>query len=74
MAIAAGAANLLVIGLERGRQVGVENKAHIRLVDPHAKGNGGADDDTLLGHEQVLRLGAILRLHPSVIGNGAMAL
>ena len=32
-AVAAGAADLLVIGLDRRRHVGVEDEAHVRLVD-----------------------------------------
>ena len=34
----------------------MKNKAHIRLVDAHAKGNGGTDNDAPLAHEQVLRV------------------
>jgi len=41
-------ADLLIIGVERRWQVGMEDKPHVRLVDPHAKGDGGADDDALL--------------------------
>ena len=52
----------------------MEDEAHVRLVDAHAKGDGGADDDALLRHEQVLRLGPVIGTHAGVIGDGAIAL
>ena len=42
--IAPGPADFLVISVERRRQIGMKDKAHIRLVDAHAKSDGGADD------------------------------
>ena len=39
--VAAGAADLLVVGLDIGRQVGMADEAHIGLVDAHAEGDGG---------------------------------
>ena len=52
----------------------MEHEAHIRLVDAHAEGNRGADDDALLGHEQALRFRAIIGRHAGVIGDGAETL
>ena len=43
-AVAPGAADLLIVGLDAARQVGMEDVAHVRLVDPHAEGDGGDDD------------------------------
>ena len=43
-AVAPGSDDLLVVGLDTARQVGMEDVAHVRLVDPHAEGDGGDDD------------------------------
>ena len=43
-AVAPGAADLLIVGLDAARQVGMEDAAHVRLVDPHAEGDGGDDN------------------------------
>ena len=37
--VAAGAADLLVVALDRLRQVGMDDEAHVRLVDAHAEGD-----------------------------------
>jgi hypothetical protein len=50
-AVAAGAAGLLVVGLDALRQVQVGDEAHVRLVDAHAEGDGGDDDDALAAQE-----------------------
>ena len=44
-AVAAGAADLLVIGFEAARQVGVEDIGDVGLVDAHAEGDGRHHDD-----------------------------
>src|SRR5688572_19618686 len=38
IAVAPGAADLLVVGLERIRDIGVDNKSNVRAVDAHSKG------------------------------------
>ena len=38
-AVAPGAARLLLVVLERARQVRVDDEAHVRAVDPHAEGD-----------------------------------
>ena len=43
-AVAAGAADLLIVGLDRRGHVGVKDEAHVGLVDAHAEGDGRADD------------------------------
>ena len=43
-AVAAGAADLLVEGLDRCGQRGVDDGADVGLVDAHAEGDGGDDD------------------------------
>ena len=47
-----------------------ENKAHIGLVDAHAEGDGGADDDGLARHEGLLRRLARGSLHAGMIVDG----
>jgi hypothetical protein len=39
VAVAAGAAGLLIISLDRFRQPGMGDEAHVRLVDAHAEGD-----------------------------------
>ena len=53
-AIAAGAADLLVVGFDGGGQGGVDDGADVGLVDAHAEGDGGDDDFELAGLEGVL--------------------
>ena len=66
--VAAGAADLLIVGLNRGRHVGVRDKAHVRLVDAHAEGDGRDDDHAVLAQETVLVAIARLLIEPGVIG------
>ena len=66
--VAPGPADLLVIGLDTAGQVGVEDITHIRLVDPHAEGDGGDDDHPRIGHEDILVRFPVLLLHARVIG------
>ena len=53
-AVAAGAAGLLLVVLDRLRHGGVDDAAHVAAVDAHAEGDGGDDDVELLGREGVL--------------------
>ena len=69
-AVAPGPADLLVVGLDTARQVGVEDVAHVRLIDPHAEGDGGDDDHAGLGHKYVLVRLPLLLLH-ALRGRGA---
>ncbi len=59
VAVAAGAADLLVVGLDRGGQGVVDDGADVGLVDAHAEGDGGDDDLELAGEE--LGLDALAR-------------
>ena len=43
LAVTTGAADLLVIGLERTGQIVVEHQAHVGAIDAHAEGIGGDD-------------------------------
>ena len=67
-AVAAGAADLLIIGFDRGRHVGVKHEAHVGLVDAHAEGDRRADDDAVLLQEDVLVVRAHDVVEAGVIG------
>ena len=54
LAVAAGAAGLLVVGLDALRQIEMRDEAHVGLVDAHAEGDGGDDDDAVLAQEALL--------------------
>ena len=68
--VAARASDLLVIRLDAARKIGMEDVAHVRLVDPHAEGDGGDDHHARLGHECVLVCLPLLLLHARVVGEG----
>ena len=70
LAVAAGAADLLVVGLERAGQRGVDDGADIGLVDAHAEGDGGDDHLQFAGEEGGLHLLAALGVEAGVIGGG----
>src|ERR1035438_8303080 len=69
-AIAAGAANLLVVAFEGGGQSGVDYGANIGLVDSHAKSDGGYHDLKLTGLEGGLHTLARLRIEAGMVGGG----
>ena len=54
LAVAAGAADLLVVGLDRARRGQVDDRAHVGPVDAHAEGVGRDDDLELAGGEGAL--------------------
>ena len=66
-AIAAGAADFLIIGFDALRQVGMADEAHVLLVDAHAEGDGRDDDDAVLAQELVLMRRSDLRREPGVV-------
>ena len=61
-AVAPGAADLLVIAFDALGQVVMHDKAHVGLVDAHAKGDRGHDDLHIVADEQLLVL--LARRHP----------
>ena len=72
-AVAAGAADLLVVALDRLRQVGVGDVADVGLVDAHAEGDGGADDEPVLALEAGLGEAAVVGLEAGVVGERGVA-
>ena len=67
LAVAARAPDFLLIVLQRLRQVEMDDAADVRLIYPHAEGDGRHDDFTGAAHEGLLRRVAILGAHPRVI-------
>jgi hypothetical protein len=67
VSVSAGAADLLVVGLDRLGQVGVGHPADIGLVDAHAEGDGRHDDQSVFGGEAVLDPAAVFRVHAAVV-------
>ena len=70
LAVAARAADLLPIGLQRAGRVGVDDEADIGLVDPHAEGDGRDHHGPVLGQEPLQPAVAVAGLHAGVIGDG----
>ena len=68
--VTAGAARLLVVGLDALREVEVGDEPHVRLVDPHPERDGGDDDHRVFAHERVLVEPALVRAHARVVGEG----
>ena len=69
-AVAPGAARLLVIGLHALGQIQMGDEAHVRLVDAHAEGDGGADDDPVLAQKTRLVPPANLGGQAGMVGQG----
>lgn len=72
--VPAAAPDFLVIALDRLGQIGVGDPADIRLVDPHAEGDGSADDQPIFNRETVFDGAALVGLHPAVVGGGHVTL
>ena len=68
--VAAGAADLLRQVLQALRQVVVDHPADVRLVDPHAEGDGGDDHRVRRVQEPVLHPGPLGVFHAGVVGEG----
>jgi hypothetical protein len=66
--VAPGAAGLLVIGLDRARQIEMRDIAHVRLVDAHAEGDGRHKAEIFLFQEGILIGIAHGAVHAGVIG------
>ena len=72
-AIATGAADFLGVVFEGFREVVVVDGADVGFIDPHAEGDGGADDGGFSGHEGFLDFGAGLGAEAGVVGAGVEA-
>ncbi len=73
-AVAAGAAGLLIVGLEALGRVEVVDEAHVRLVDAHPERDRGDDDAHVIVDEPALGRAPDLRGQPGVIGQGTPTL
>ncbi len=67
-AVAAGAADLLPVGLDRRRRIGVDDVAHVGLVDAHAEGDGGDHHGGVRFQELLEPGGAQVLVETGVIG------
>jgi hypothetical protein len=67
-AVTAGTAGLLIIGLDRARQIEMGDIAHVRLVDAHAEGDGGDQAEIFLFQEGILIGVAKRAVHAGMIG------
>ena len=66
--VAASTPRLLVVALQRLGHVVVDDKANVRLVDAHAKGNGRDNDIHILHQELVLDFASLSAVHAGVVG------
>ena len=64
-AVAAGAADLLVVGFDGAGEGDVDDGADVGLVDAHAEGDGGDDDFELAGEEGALDAVAVAGSRPA---------
>jgi hypothetical protein len=69
-AVAAGSADLLVVGLDGAGEGDVDDGADVGLVDAHAEGDGGDDDLELAGEEVALDALAGGGVEAGVVGGG----
>ena len=72
-AVAPGAAGLLVVALDVFGHVQMRHKAHVRLVDAHAKGDGGHHHDAILAQKPVLVQLPGFAFQARVVGQGVDA-
>ncbi len=70
-ATVSGAADLLVVPLERRGERGVDHGADVRLVDPHPERDRRHDDVELPREEGALDGLSLLGVEPGVVGRGA---
>ena len=65
--IAPRASGFLVVALDVFRQIGMDHVAHVRFVDPHAEGDGGANDLQVVAQKLFLVARPFLRLEPRMV-------
>ncbi len=70
LAVAAGAADLLVVGLDGAGEGDVDYGADVGFVDAHAEGDGGYDDLEFSGLEVALDALADAGFEAGVVGGG----
>ena len=68
-AVASGTTGFLIVAFQTLRDVVVDDKAHIGLVDTHAKRDGSHNHIDILLQEIVLRLTARTRIESGMIGS-----
>src|SRR5664280_2188641 len=73
LAVPTGATDLLVVGVHRVGDVGMQDEADVRLVDAHAERGGGHHDVQAADHEPGLDRVAVGRAHARVVRRGVHA-
>jgi hypothetical protein len=73
IAVASGATDLLVVGLDGAGESSMDDGADVGLVDAHAEGDGGDDDIERAGEEVALDALARGGVESGVIGGGSAA-
>src|ERR1700740_3293217 len=68
LSVAARTSDFLVVGLDRARQMIVNDKSNVVFVDTHPESVGCYDGLPLSAHEAFLCTGAFAFIHPGVIG------
>ena len=68
---ASGPADLLIISFEGFGESVMHDQADIRLIDPHAKGDGGNDNIDLIVGKKVLRHSSFVGLQAGMVSSGA---
>ena len=71
LAVTTGASDLLVVRVQRLRDVGVNHEPHVRLVDAHAEGRRRDHDIQLVPEELLVHPLAVGRAQPTVVRRGA---
>jgi hypothetical protein len=72
-AVPAGPPELLVVRVQRGRRIGVQHPAHVRLVDPHAERDRGHDDAGRAAEERGHRVVPLAPGQPGVVERHPLA-
>ncbi len=70
--ITSGASGLLIVALDILRQIVVNHKAHIGLVDPHTEGDRRHHHIDLIAHELLMHLFTGRCRQPGMVGGGVV--
>src|SRR4029079_8421558 len=69
-AVSAGTSNLLIVGFDRIRDIGMSHETYIGTVDSHAESIGGDNDSRLTRHKAILHRLSLCQRESGVIRNG----
>ena len=69
LAVTTSTTRFLVIRLQRTRHIVMDNVAHIRFVNAHAKRIGSHHNGCIIQHKRPLRIGALLNRKTCMVAN-----